>query len=199
MSSPARRRVLTGAEVTFPKVSVGATENLLMAACLAKGETVLINAAREPGDHRPRPLPDRHGCQDHGHRLQHPFASRASSGSAGRRIPWWPTVSRPAPMPWRRRSPAASSSCSAVKHDLIAAAASSLAQAASRSGRRSRGCMSAAPTGPLNGVDVMTEPYPGLPRPISKPMMRALMTTADGCLDDHRDDLRESFHARAGS
>ena len=39
---------LTGAEVTFPKVSVGATENLLMAAALAKGETHLINAAREP-------------------------------------------------------------------------------------------------------------------------------------------------------
>src|SRR6185295_67510 len=39
---------LSGAEFTFPKVSVGATENLLMAASLAKGETHLINAAREP-------------------------------------------------------------------------------------------------------------------------------------------------------
>jgi hypothetical protein len=34
--------------VRFPFVSVGATENLLMAATLAKGETVLENAAREP-------------------------------------------------------------------------------------------------------------------------------------------------------
>ncbi len=39
---------LVGGRVVFPKVSVGATENLLMAASLAKGETVLINAAREP-------------------------------------------------------------------------------------------------------------------------------------------------------
>jgi UDP-N-acetylglucosamine 1-carboxyvinyltransferase len=39
---------LIGGRVVFPKVSVGATENLLMAASLAKGETVLINAAREP-------------------------------------------------------------------------------------------------------------------------------------------------------
>lgn len=39
---------LQGAEVIFSKVSVGATENLLMAACLAKGTTRLINAAREP-------------------------------------------------------------------------------------------------------------------------------------------------------
>jgi len=39
---------LTGARIAFPVVSVGATENLLMAATLAKGETVLENAAREP-------------------------------------------------------------------------------------------------------------------------------------------------------
>jgi UDP-N-acetylglucosamine 1-carboxyvinyltransferase len=39
---------LKGAQFVFPFVSVGATENILMAATLAEGETVLINAAREP-------------------------------------------------------------------------------------------------------------------------------------------------------
>ena len=39
---------LKGATFEFPFVSVGATENLLMAATLAKGTTVLKNAAREP-------------------------------------------------------------------------------------------------------------------------------------------------------
>ncbi|MCC7305875.1 MAG: UDP-N-acetylglucosamine 1-carboxyvinyltransferase [Alphaproteobacteria bacterium] len=39
---------LKGTKILFPKVSVGATENLLMAATLAEGETVLSNAAREP-------------------------------------------------------------------------------------------------------------------------------------------------------
>jgi UDP-N-acetylglucosamine 1-carboxyvinyltransferase len=39
---------LHGNEIIFPKVSVGATENLMMAASLAKGETRLVNAAREP-------------------------------------------------------------------------------------------------------------------------------------------------------
>jgi len=39
---------LKGAHIHFPKVSVGATENLMMAATLAKGKTVLANAAREP-------------------------------------------------------------------------------------------------------------------------------------------------------
>lgn len=39
---------LKGARIIFPKVSVGATHNVLMAAALAKGETVIENAAREP-------------------------------------------------------------------------------------------------------------------------------------------------------
>ncbi len=39
---------LVGARYAFPKVSVGATHTLMMAATLAKGETVLENAAREP-------------------------------------------------------------------------------------------------------------------------------------------------------
>jgi UDP-N-acetylglucosamine 1-carboxyvinyltransferase len=39
---------LKGARIVFPKVSVGATHNVLMAAVLARGETVIENAAREP-------------------------------------------------------------------------------------------------------------------------------------------------------
>ncbi|MEO0398836.1 MAG: UDP-N-acetylglucosamine 1-carboxyvinyltransferase [Pseudomonadota bacterium] len=39
---------LQGARIDFPFVSVGATEHSMMAASLAKGETVLVNAAREP-------------------------------------------------------------------------------------------------------------------------------------------------------
>jgi UDP-N-acetylglucosamine 1-carboxyvinyltransferase len=39
---------LKGARIIFPVISVGATENLLMAATLADGETELVNAAREP-------------------------------------------------------------------------------------------------------------------------------------------------------
>jgi UDP-N-acetylglucosamine 1-carboxyvinyltransferase len=39
---------LQGANIVFPKVSVGATEHLLMAACLANGTTTLSNAAMEP-------------------------------------------------------------------------------------------------------------------------------------------------------
>jgi len=41
-------RGLRGADIVFPFVSVGATENLLMAASLAEGRSTLSNAAREP-------------------------------------------------------------------------------------------------------------------------------------------------------
>jgi UDP-N-acetylglucosamine 1-carboxyvinyltransferase len=39
---------LVGSDVSFPKVTVTGTENLMMAATLARGTTVLRNAAREP-------------------------------------------------------------------------------------------------------------------------------------------------------
>jgi UDP-N-acetylglucosamine 1-carboxyvinyltransferase len=39
---------LIGDEVVFDKITVGGTENLVMAAALAKGTTTIINAAREP-------------------------------------------------------------------------------------------------------------------------------------------------------
>ena len=39
---------LKGAKISFPKISVGATENLIIAACKAKGRTILSNCAIEP-------------------------------------------------------------------------------------------------------------------------------------------------------
>ena len=42
------KRGLRGCAIKFPKISVGATENILIAACFAKGETKLRNCASEP-------------------------------------------------------------------------------------------------------------------------------------------------------
>ena len=39
---------LVGSKIRFPKISVGATENLIIAASLAKGTTILSNCAIEP-------------------------------------------------------------------------------------------------------------------------------------------------------
>lgn len=43
-----RAKQLVGADIVMKYPSVGATENLLMCATLAKGETTLVNCAREP-------------------------------------------------------------------------------------------------------------------------------------------------------
>jgi UDP-N-acetylglucosamine 1-carboxyvinyltransferase len=48
VKATAPRGGLRGGHIDFPMVSVGATENALMAAVLARGETVIDNAAREP-------------------------------------------------------------------------------------------------------------------------------------------------------
>ena len=39
---------MKGSTINLEKISVGATENLIMAATLASGETIIKNAAREP-------------------------------------------------------------------------------------------------------------------------------------------------------
>ena len=50
---------LKGARITTDMVTVTGTENLLMAATLAEGETVLENAAQEPESRRPGRAADR--------------------------------------------------------------------------------------------------------------------------------------------
>jgi len=44
----AKAKKLKGTEIEFSKVTVTGTENLIMAACLARGETILKNCAKEP-------------------------------------------------------------------------------------------------------------------------------------------------------
>lgn len=48
IEAKAPKNGLQGAEIKFPKISVGATENIIMAASLANGRTKIFNAAKEP-------------------------------------------------------------------------------------------------------------------------------------------------------
>jgi UDP-N-acetylglucosamine 1-carboxyvinyltransferase len=48
VSLRASQQGLRGAAIHFPQISVGATETVIMAACLADGQTVITNAAVEP-------------------------------------------------------------------------------------------------------------------------------------------------------
>jgi UDP-N-acetylglucosamine 1-carboxyvinyltransferase len=169
---------LIGAEVTFPKVSVGATENLLMAATLAKGETVLINAAREPE------------ITDLAHCLVSMGAKIAGIGTNTLRISGVAALGGTTHRVVADRIEAGTYAMAAaitggeldligVKHDLIAAAAASLAQAGVEIKETEQGLHVSRTNKPLSGVDVMTEPYPGFPTDLQAQMM-ALMTTAEG-------------------
>jgi UDP-N-acetylglucosamine 1-carboxyvinyltransferase len=91
---------LIGGRYVFPKVSVGATHVLLMAATLAKGQTVIENAAREPE------VVDLANCLiAMGAKISGAGTSTSPLMASPRcRAPatgCCPIVSKPAPMPWR--------------------------------------------------------------------------------------------------
>src|SRR5581483_8740371 len=169
---------LTGAEITFPKVSVVATENLLIAATLAKGETVLINAAREPE------ISDLAKC------LVAMGAKIDGIGSNTLRVTGVERLNGATHRVVAERieagtyARAAASTRGEIKlvgvdHQLIAAPAASLAQAGVEIKETPDGLHVSRANRPLTGVDVMPEPYPGFPTDLQAQMM-ALMTTADG-------------------
>ena len=169
---------LRGAEIVFPSVSVGATENLLMAATLADGESVLINAAREPeitdlahclvamgaqidgiGSDRltVRGVASLHGARhtvipDRIETGTYMMAAAATGGEVqllGGRLDHVEAVGR-----------------------ILDAAGVDLSETADGIVVRRR-------NGRLAGIDVMTDPYPGFPTDLQAQIM-TLMATAEG-------------------
>jgi UDP-N-acetylglucosamine 1-carboxyvinyltransferase len=98
----ARATGLHGARIVFDLVSVTGTENLMMAATLACGTTVLENAAREPE------IVDLANCLNAMGALS---SSKASVNCTGRSTASSPTGSRPAPSWWPLRPPAEECAC----------------------------------------------------------------------------------------
>ena len=171
-------RGLKGAEIAFPTVSVGATENLLMAATLAQGETLLINAAREPE------IIDLATCLlAMGARIDGIGTDRLRIVGVGQlhgtihkiipdRIETGTYLMAAAATDGEVR-------LTGTRIDLVAALVRTLEGAgvevsATADGLRVRRC-----GGSLEGVDVMTEPYPGFPTDLQAQVM-ALMATAKG-------------------
>ena len=169
---------LHGARITLDFPSVGATENLIMAATLAEGRTVIDNAAREPeiadlchmlvamGAHVSgigTPTVTIHGverlsgvqwetCPDRIEAGTYLIAAALTGGSV--------RVERvradDLTLPLRKLSDAGASV--SVEGDAITVMRTS---------------------GPLNPVDVVTLPYPGFPTDL-QPQMMVLLTQADG-------------------
>ncbi|MFD1624512.1 UDP-N-acetylglucosamine 1-carboxyvinyltransferase [Azospirillum griseum] len=169
---------LRGAEIVFPKVSVGATENLLMAATLAKGTTILVNAAREPE------VSDLADC------LVKMGASITGIGTDRLVIEGVDRLHGARHMVVADRIETGTYAMAAAitggrldimntRLDLIKAAVKALAPAGVAFEEIENGIRVSRANGELHGVDVMTEPFPGFPTDLQAQMM-ALMCTASG-------------------
>jgi UDP-N-acetylglucosamine 1-carboxyvinyltransferase len=174
----ARAAALVGAEIVFPTVSVGATESLMMAATLARGETMLVNAAREPE------IVDLARC------LRAMGAEIEGAGTDRVRIVGVERLSgaEHAVIPDRIETGtymmAAAITNGAVDlvgadEELVAAVARALEGAGIAVEATNEGLRVQRRNGRIKGVDVMTEPFPGFPTDLQAQMM-ALMSTAEG-------------------
>ena len=152
-----------GARILLEFPSVGATENALMAAVLAKGTTVIDNAAREPEIADLAAFLNRMGAQvlgagivdDHG-RGRRGAARRSSTRSIPDRIE---AATFLAAVGRRRRRDHASTAPGADHMDMLIAEARRDGHAHLADGRRRVGAW--RPSG-CAAVDVPTLPYPGI-------------------------------------
>ncbi|MGF6862234.1 UDP-N-acetylglucosamine 1-carboxyvinyltransferase [Rhodobacteraceae bacterium MBR-64] len=169
---------LKGAVVAFPSVSVGATENALLAATLAKGITVLKNAAREPE------IVDLAQC------LRKMGAQIAGEGTSEITIQGvdrlhgatHPVVTDRIELGTYMLAPAiAGGSVDLIggRRDLVAAFADKLEEAGVGVTDIPGGLRVARRNGRVGAVNVVTEPFPGFPTDLQAQMM-ALLCTADG-------------------
>ena len=168
---------LAGARVVFPLASVGATENLLMAASLARGRTELVNAAREPE------IGDLAACLvamgariegigtdtlvvdgvDRLHEAVHPILpDRIETGTYACAV----------------AVAGGDVKLAGGKLEHLGAVARALEEAGVDISDEEGG-LRVRRSGRLRGVDVMTEPYPGFPTDMQAQFMAA-MCVADG-------------------
>jgi UDP-N-acetylglucosamine 1-carboxyvinyltransferase len=169
---------LRGAEVVFPTVSVGATENLMMAASLAEGETLLVNAAREPEVVDLARCLVAMGAQIEGVGTDrvHIRGVQRLHGATHRVIP-----DRIETGTYMMAGAITGGSIELLgaDDDALAAVIRVLEGAGVSVGKTERGVLIRRTNSRLEGIDVMTEPFPGFPTDLQAQMM-ALMTTAAG-------------------
>ena len=169
---------LVGAEVVIPQVSVGATENLLMAATLARGETRIVNAAREPE------IVDLADCltkmgariEGAGNEVIVVEGVERLGGAAHSVIP-------------DRIETGTYAMAAAItdgelhltggRADHLTKVIEVLAESGVEIEETNRGLRVRRANGQLQGVDVVTEPFPGFPTDLQA-QMTALMATAEG-------------------
>ncbi len=168
---------LKGADITFDTVTVTGTENVMMAATLAEGETTLRNAAREPE------VTDLANC------LVKMGANIQGIGSGTLIIQGTKALHGAEHSVIADRIEAGTYAAAAaitggdvelqgVSMQILGAVAEKFAEAGIDIKPTAKGVRVTRNNG-LNGVDVMTQPYPGFPTDMQAQMM-ALMTVAKG-------------------
>ena len=169
---------LRGAVVDFPIVSVGATENALLAATLAKGTTVLKNAAREPE------------IVDLAHCLRRMGAQIDGEGTSTITIQGvdrlggatHPVVADRIELGTYMLVPAICGGEVELlggRIDLVGAFCEKLDAVGVSVTQTNRGLKVSRKNGRVRAVDVVTAPFPGFPTDLQAQMM-ALLCTADG-------------------
>ena len=169
---------LKGGSFEFPFVSVGATENALMAATLAKGTTVLKNAAREPEIVDLAQCLRKMGAQIEGEgtgTLTIQGVDRLNGATH-------PVVTDRIELGTYMLAPAICGGEVELlggRRDLLTAFCDKLEEAGITVEDTEAGLKVRRGNGVVSAVDVVTEPFPGFPTDLQAQMM-ALMCTAEG-------------------
>ena len=169
---------LQGGEIDFPKVTVGGTHVALMAATLANGSTLIRNAAREPEVVDLAECLTKMGARIKGagtHEIEVEGVARLSGASH-------------AVMPDRIETGTYAMAVAmtggdvlleGARGDLLQAALDDLVKTGAEVVQEDRGLRVRKNGGPVQPVDVTTEPFPGFPTDLQAQFM-GLMTRAEG-------------------
>ncbi len=168
---------LKGAQIIFSKVTVGGTENILMAAALADGDTTIENAAREPE------IANLADC------LNAMGAKISGMGTGTLHVTGVERLhaARVAVVPDRIETGTyavaaaitrGSLTLKGTRYELLKSVFDAMTQAGVEIVQKGDSITVSAKNR-LKGVDVMTEPYPGFPTDMQAQWM-ALMSTAEG-------------------
>ena len=169
---------LKGAVIDFPFASVGATENIMMAATLAKGTTVINNAAREPEIIDLADCLRRMGAQIDGggtHTITIQGVDRLGAATH-------PVVTDRIELGTYMLAPVFTGGeveCLGGKMSLVAAFAEKLDAAGIDVTETDKGLKVRRRGDRPKAVDVITEPFPGFPTDLQAQMM-AMLCIAEG-------------------
>ena len=169
---------LQGGVVDFPIVSVGATENALLAATLAKGTTVIKNAAREPE------IVDLADClRKMGAQIEGDGTSTITIQGVDRlNGATHPVVTDRIELGTYMLAPAICGGEVELlggRRNLLEAFCQKLEETGLEVTDTEKGLKVARKNGRVKAVDVVTEPFPGFPTDLQAQFM-ALMCTAEG-------------------